>query len=94
MASRRLLKKQITSIHTQLIDECIICNMLIKSFDNEKLQAMVQRIVTLHDECIARVCNYERTSDRARVRHYFNVLIEDFNRETLEIIKEMNNEEN
>ena len=90
MASRRLLKKQITSIHTQLLDECIICNMLIKEFDDEKLQTLAQRIIDIHDDCRCRISNYERTADRKRVRHYFNTLIEDFNRETFDIIKVMN----
>lgn len=94
MASRRLLKKQITAIHTQLLNECILCNMLIPSFDEEKLNSLAQRIVDLHDDCISRIANYERTDDRKRVRNYFNVLVDDFNRGTAEIIKEMNDEKN
>lgn len=87
------MKKQISAIHTQLLDECILCNMLVPDFTDEKLQQLAQRIVDLHDDCIGRIANYERTSDKKRVRHYFNVLIEDFNRETFAIIDEMNKAE-
>ncbi|MGM9806441.1 MAG: hypothetical protein ACI3Z7_08455 [Candidatus Aphodosoma sp.] len=88
--SRRLLKKQISAIHSRLLDECILCNMLISDFTDEKLQQLAQRIVDLHDDCISRVNNYERSESKKRVKHYFKALTEDFNRGTEAIIEEMN----
>lgn len=90
MASRRLLKKQITAILTQIMDECILCNILLEKFDNNTLDEFAARIVELHDESIRRICNPEGTKDRKRTKMYFDAIINDFNRKTLDIITDMN----
>lgn len=90
MASRRLLKKQITAILSQIMDECIVCNVLLVKFDNNTLNEFAGRIVDLHDESIRRICNPEGAKDRKRTKMYFDAIIKDFNNTTLEIINDMN----
>ena len=45
MANRRTLKKQIRAILGQLMDECIICNLVLPKFDNTTLDTFAARII-------------------------------------------------
>lgn len=93
MASRRLLKKQIHNIISELLDECIVCNLLIPNFDNTKLDTFVEKLISIDYEFVQRINNQEKANDKKRVKHYYDVLISDFNKQTLEIIKELNKED-
>ena len=60
MANRRTLKKQIRAILGQLMDECIICNLVLPKFDNTTLDTFAARIIEINDEFIARA-NHPKT---------------------------------
>lgn len=89
MASRRLLKKEVNILSADLMRECILCNCLIKSFDNNKLDEFAGRIIDLRNDIVCRICNPEGTKDRKRTKLYFKTLVDDFNRTVLEIIEDM-----
>ena len=90
MANRRTLKKQIRAILGQLMDECIICNLVLPKFDNTTLDSFAARLIEINDEFLARVKNPEGTKDRKRTKQYYAALIQDFNKATLELIEDMN----
>ena len=90
MANRRTLKKQIRAILGQLMDECIICNLVLPKFDNTTLDSFAARIIEINDEFIARANHPEGTKDPKRTKQYYSALIQDFNKATLELIEDMN----
>jgi hypothetical protein len=90
MANRRTLKKQIRAILGQLMDECIICNLVLPKFDNTTLDTFAARIIEINDEFIARANHPEGTKDRKRTKQYYSALVQDFNKATLELIQDMN----
>ena len=90
MANRKTLKKQIRAILGQLMDECIICNLVLPKFDNNTLDSFAGRIIEINDEFIARANHPEGTKDPKRVKLYYNTLIQDFNKATLALIEDMN----
>ncbi len=90
MANRRTLKKQIRAILGQLMDECIICNLVLPKFDNNTLDSFAARIIEINDEFIARANHPEGTKDPKRIKQYYGALIQDFNAATLALIEDMN----
>ena len=90
MANRRTLKKQIRAILGQLMDECIICNLVLEKFDNNVLDSFAGRIIEINDEFIARANHPEGTKDPKRTKQYYGALIQDFNAATLALIEDMN----
>ena len=90
MANRRTLKKQIRAILGQLMDECIICNLVLPKFDNTTLDTFAARIIEINDEFIARANHPEGTKDPKRTKQYYSALVQDFNKATLELIQDMN----
>ena len=90
MANRRTLKKQIRAILGQLMDECIICNLVLPKFDNTTLDSFAGRIIEINDEFIARANHPEGTKDHKRTKQYYSALVQDFNKATLELIQDMN----
>lgn len=91
MASRRLLKKEVNIISADLMRECILCNCLIKSFDNNKLNEFAGRIIDMRNDAVCRICNPEGTKDRKRTKMYFKALVNDFNKTLTEIVEDMSN---
>ena len=90
MANRRTLKKQIRAILGQLMDECIICNLVLPKFDNNVLDSFAGRIIEINDEFSARANHPEGTKDPKRTKQYYSALVQDFNKATLELIQDMN----
>ena len=90
LANRRTLKKQIRAILGQLMDECIICNLVLPKFDNTTLDTFAARIIEINDEFIARANHPEGTKDPKRTKQYYSALVQDFNKATLELIQDMN----
>ena len=72
MANRRTLKKQIRAILGQLMDECIICNLVLPKFDNTTLDSFAARIIEINDEFIARANHPEGTKDPKRTKQYYS----------------------
>ncbi|MFI3296684.1 MAG: hypothetical protein R3Y59_03530 [bacterium] len=90
MASRRLLKKQVHNILSELMNECMVCNILLPKFDNTQLDTFAGRIIETYDEFIGRINNQEKTLDRKRVRAYYATFVKDFNTQVFAIIADMN----
>ncbi len=90
MANRRTLKKQMRYILSDLVNECMICNILIPSFTNTKMDAIIGNIMDLNNDFIARINAPEGTKNRAITKKFYAELINDFNTKVGAVIDEIN----
>lgn len=90
MASRRLLKKQVHHIMSELMNECMVCNLLLPKFDNTQLDTFAGRIIEIYDEFLGRINNQEKSLDKKRVKAYYAAFIKDFNTQVFAVIEDMN----
>lgn len=78
MASIRRLKKDIQFLSAQLISDCID---FIDSFDDgkeEKVLAIIQDAVSLHNNMIDRACHPDGKDNPKLVREFYKQLKKDF----------------
>lgn len=78
MASIRRLKKDIQFLSAQLIGDCID---FIDSFDDgkeEKVLAIIQDAVSLHNNMIDRACHPDGKDNPKLVREFYKQLKKDF----------------
>ncbi len=92
MASRRKLKKEIYNVMSELINECMVCHILLPDFGRTKLDTYVGRICEINNEFIRRI-NAQEHADTKRVKNYYRVLIEEFNKQTTELINDLGKED-
>ena len=89
MASRRLLKKEIFYITSELITENYIRYQLLDSYSNENYTDVAMAIAHLNNEFLMRINHPEGTKDKKRAKTFYRALVKDFNTEMDKIIDMM-----
>ncbi|MCD7977939.1 MAG: hypothetical protein LUG51_12600 [Tannerellaceae bacterium] len=89
MANRRTLKKDISYIAGDLFSEILICAKLIPGIEMEKAEALMTRVLDMHDEFIRRAHTPDGKENKARIKTYYKKLVNDFQTEVDAIVKEI-----
>lgn len=89
MASRRLLKKEIYYITSELITENYIRYQLLDSYSNDNYTNVAMAIAHLNNEFLLRVNHPEGTKDKKRTKAFYRALAKDFNTELDKIVDMM-----
>lgn len=90
MSSRRKLKKNIKQISIDLISECFFCLFIHPNINKEKVNEIVNRINKINYDLVTRVNHYDGKNNKQIVKKYFNKIMTDWDRNTDEIINEIN----
>lgn len=77
MANRRTLKKQITAACSDLFADCVALSLCPEA-NAEQLNALMQEVLTLHADFIARVSHTEKGSEKL----FYSRLRSDFDQKT------------
>jgi len=85
MASRRKLKKSIGNICSDLIANCSVLH-LCGINDQEKTDALLQKVLGMHHEYITRISHTEKGKEQL----FYRTLREEFTKEVNAIEKEIN----
>ena len=86
MAKRRILKKNISYICSELFMECVALTHYKVNADKEKVDNLMGRILGLHDEFIQRANHTEP----GNVKGFYKKLRTDFNAEVDDIANAIN----
>ncbi|MCD8044707.1 MAG: hypothetical protein LUH10_16865 [Tannerellaceae bacterium] len=89
MAKRRLLKRDISYVAGDLVTEVLVLAQLVPGVDQEKAEALVNRIADLHDEYIKRAHQPAGKDNKKAVKEYYRALVTDLQQEIDTIEKEI-----
>jgi hypothetical protein len=89
MASRKILKKNIKLVSTELVSECYVNYIFFPEIKEEKIDAIVLKITKLNYDLIARINNPDGKDNKKRTKTYYKKLIEDWNNGINGIVEEM-----
>lgn len=87
MASKRILKKEINSITTNLLNEYFLTSEFVPGVNADKADSVLGKIIDLHDEFISRI-GANGGKEPKLVRAYYKQLKSDFNAKVDEIISD------
>lgn len=103
MANKRILKKQIRYMCGDLAGECIIARSIVPGIDGNRMGEIVVKIARLQDATLRRAsfsfdksaADFENRHEYRKERRGYNArafktLINEFNHQVEEIVKEMN----
>ncbi len=93
MANRRTLKKQMRYVLSELVNECMICNMLIPAFTDTKMDSIIGDVMEMNNEFIKRINAPEGTKNVAVTKKFYGDLIMDFNKQVNDVIDAINSVE-
>ncbi|MCH3993666.1 MAG: hypothetical protein LKG14_00795 [Prevotella sp.] len=89
MKNKRLLKRKINYICSDLFAECIAADLYGgRKTEKEDVEALLTSILTLHSNFISRISHPE---PGMKPKKYFQDLTEDFNKQSSEIIDQISN---
>lgn len=89
MASRRMLKKEISYTAGDLFLETLICKLYIPGVDAEKADMVMARILNMQDEFICRAHRPAGKDNKAIVKAYYTKLRADLQQEVNAIADEI-----
>ena len=78
MASRRNLKKTIKFVSSELITDIYFRCLMLKSIDDQKVDALVVEVMTLTNEFILRTNRPDGKENSKLVKSYFKKLFSDW----------------
>lgn len=87
MASRRLLKKSINNICSELFIDCFLCKKNKPESNAEKAEAILADIINTQCEFLSRISHTEP----GNVKNFYKKLFTDFDKKTEEIYKAIEN---
>lgn len=87
MASRKLLKKNVNYIASELFMECLVNSLYVPGTDKAKADALMGEILQMQDEFIKRISHTEP----GNVKGFYRKFHEDFNGKVNEIIDALGN---
>ncbi len=93
MANRRTLKKQMRYVISDLVNECMVCNMLIPDFTATKMDGIIGNLMEMNTEFIKRMNAPEGTKNRQVTKKFYSNIINDFNTRVGAVIDEINSVE-
>lgn len=85
MASRKVLKKNINYIASELFAECLVNSLYVPGTDKQKADNLMGEILKMQDEFISRISHTEP----GNVKMFYKKLHADFNAKVEEIIDAM-----
>lgn len=89
MASRRDLKKDITYLYSELLTECFTISALCPNCNQEKADALIEKIVRNSYEYTQRAGHYDGKNNPKLVKAYYKKLGQDLLQDVLGIGKEI-----
>ncbi|MBQ8224481.1 MAG: hypothetical protein IJZ86_03895 [Bacteroides sp.] len=87
MASRKLLKKNVNYITSELFAECVINSLYVPGTDKDKADQLMTEILNVRDEYISRISHTEP----GNVKVYYKKFNADFNSKIDSIIEALGN---
>ncbi len=91
MASRRKLKKTIKFVSSELITDIYFRCLISKSVDDQKIDELVEKIMSLEHEYVLRVNRPDGKDNPTLVKVYFRKLFADWQLAMEKLIKEIEN---
>lgn len=88
MAKRRIAKRSIHAVCTELWAECVAASLYAAAPDNNDVEALLHSIVKIEKDYISRISHIEPGLE---AKTYFKDLTDKFNSHTSEIIDQINN---
>lgn len=85
MAKRRLLKKNVNYITSELFTECLIIRLGMKEEDQPKADTVLVRILNMQNEFLSRISHTEKNNPHKYYKHFFA----DYNKELQAIMEEL-----
>ena len=89
MASRRNLKKTIKFVSSELITDSYFRCLMLKSIDDQKVDALVVEVMTLTNEFILRTNRPDGKENSKLVKSYFKKLFSDWQIAVNKLIKDI-----
>ncbi len=89
MASRRDLKKDIHGITFELISECLVYHHFHPEVKEEKINSIIEEIVTHRNEYIARSNNPDGKDNPALVKKHYRAIIDDIKNKTIPLLDQL-----
>jgi len=89
MASRRNLKKTIKFVSSELITDIYFRCLMLKSIDDQKVDALVVEVMTLTNEFILRTNRPDGKENSKLVKSYFKKLFSDWQIAVNKLIKDI-----
>lgn len=90
MAKKRLLKKNISDIASELLDLAAMrCCLDADGKVEEKMKMVIGRIVEMEDTFVRRAQHPDAKDNKVLVKKYYNKLLADFHDEAVAINKEI-----
>lgn len=87
MASRKLLKKNVNYIASELFMECLVHSLYVPGTDKQKADTLMGKILEVQNEFLSRISHTEP----GNAKGFYKKFHEDFNAQIGEIISEMDN---
>lgn len=89
MANKRILKKRISNVAGELFSEALVCKLCIPGVDQEKVDALMARVLDMQDNFILRAGHTDGKDNPCVVKAYYRKLWEDFGKEVEAIASEI-----
>ncbi len=83
MANKKTLKHNINCVCSELFAECLLAYVNVQKDDEEQVDAILKSILKLQQDYTSRASHPE---PGLKASKYYNVLIEDFNKQVSEIL--------
>lgn len=74
MASRRILKKDISCVAGDLFWEALICKLYIPGVDKAKAEVIMSRVLDMQDDFIGRANRPDGKDNKVLVKEYYRKL--------------------
>ena len=72
MANKRLLKKEIACVASELFTEVLFCSLFIPGTDKDKADQLMARVLDMQDDFICRAGKPDGKENPAMVKAYYN----------------------
>ncbi len=89
MASRRELKKDIHCLTFELISECLVYQHFHPEVKEEKINNIIEEIISHRNEYIARVNRPDGKENPALVRKHYRAIIDDIKNKTIPLLDKL-----
>lgn len=88
MANKRILKRTINYICSDLFAEAVAASLYGEKPNKDNIDALLSSILIIHNDFLSRVSHPEPGMDK---KVYYKAIIEDFNKQASEIIDQIQN---
>ena len=89
MANKRLLKKEIACVASELFTEVLFCSLFIPGTDKDKADQLMARVLDMQDDFICRAGKPDGKENPAMVKAYYKKLRAELQQEVDAIAEEI-----